>query len=101
VNDKDSDGISNIFDNCPNEYNPSQYDKDLNGIGDVCDINKNYNSYLQILVGALIFIIIILVFGIMKVAFRKEKTINELSKKSKTASKTVEKPKKKVSKKIK
>ncbi|MFA5748328.1 MAG: PKD domain-containing protein, partial [Candidatus Absconditabacterales bacterium] len=35
-NDYDCDGIENIKDNCPNDYNPNQNDTNKNGIGDVC-----------------------------------------------------------------
>ncbi|EKD25603.1 MAG: hypothetical protein ACD_80C00012G0019 [uncultured bacterium (gcode 4)] len=35
-NDYDCDGPTNIQDNCPNDYNPSQKDTDSNNIGDVC-----------------------------------------------------------------
>ncbi len=34
-NDADRDGIAGILDNCPSEANPSQSDKNGNGIGDV------------------------------------------------------------------
>ena len=36
-NDKDSDGILDINDNCMREYNPDQADLDGNGVGNVCD----------------------------------------------------------------
>ena len=36
-NDKDKDGIVDQVDNCPNDYNPSQADNDLDMWGDVCD----------------------------------------------------------------
>jgi hypothetical protein len=35
--DDDSDGISNIFDNCPNHFNPLQEDTDNDEIGNICD----------------------------------------------------------------
>ncbi len=35
--DYDCDGIDNIHDTCPNQYNPSQKDFDYDKIGDVCD----------------------------------------------------------------
>ena len=35
--DTDKDGIPDIYDNCPNTYNPDQSDLDKDGIGDVCD----------------------------------------------------------------
>ena len=35
--DRDRDGVSDYWDNCPNRYNPSQHDSDGDGIGDVCD----------------------------------------------------------------
>lgn len=37
--DSDNDGICDATDNCPNTYNPSQTDSDIDGIGDVCDID--------------------------------------------------------------
>ena len=35
--DHDGDGFANTGDNCPLHYNPDQKDRDLDGIGDVCD----------------------------------------------------------------
>jgi DNA-binding beta-propeller fold protein YncE len=35
--DRDSDGIVNALDNCPDIYNPDQDDLDGDGIGDACD----------------------------------------------------------------
>ncbi|MBI5880666.1 hypothetical protein HZB90_00890, partial [archaeon] len=37
VNDTDGDGIYDIFDNCPQAFNPDQNDSDSDGIGDACD----------------------------------------------------------------
>ena len=36
--DSDSDGIIDVFDNCPNTANPAQSDTDGDGIGDACDL---------------------------------------------------------------
>ena len=35
--DADGDGYANSYDNCPNNYNPSQADNDGDGYGNVCD----------------------------------------------------------------
>ncbi|HMP97404.1 MAG TPA: thrombospondin type 3 repeat-containing protein [Kiritimatiellia bacterium] len=35
--DSDADGIPNIIDNCPFDFNPDQQDTNGDGIGDVCD----------------------------------------------------------------
>ena len=35
--DLDSDGLHEIFDNCPADFNPQQEDLDGDGIGDLCD----------------------------------------------------------------
>jgi len=35
--DRDNDGVPNVDDNCPYDYNPSQADVDLDDVGDVCD----------------------------------------------------------------
>ncbi len=61
--DIDKDGVLNINDNCPNDFNTNQADDDTDGIGDVCDTFKdkdadgimdsvdncptNYNPYQQ------------------------------------------------------
>lgn len=39
--DIDSDGIGDLCDNCPNDYNPDQLDSDTQNGGDVCDICPN------------------------------------------------------------
>jgi hypothetical protein len=36
--DRDSDGIADAVDNCPNDANPDQSDFDHNGAGDACDL---------------------------------------------------------------
>ncbi len=36
--DRDSDGVLNLFDNCPAAWNASQADGDGDGLGDACDI---------------------------------------------------------------
>jgi hypothetical protein len=36
-NDGDQDGVPNLQDNCPNDYNPDQADCDGDGVGDACD----------------------------------------------------------------
>ncbi len=36
--DRDSDGIADAADNCPNDANPDQSDFDHNGAGDACDL---------------------------------------------------------------
>jgi hypothetical protein len=35
--DRDGDGVPDHLDNCPDVYNPEQYDEDGDGIGDACD----------------------------------------------------------------
>jgi CSLREA domain-containing protein len=36
--DNDADGVCNLDDNCPNQYNPDQRDSDGVGGGDLCDV---------------------------------------------------------------
>jgi|GEM_PF-1557210 hypothetical protein len=36
--DSDSDGIEDMFDNCPDNFNPDQQDYEGNGVGNVCDV---------------------------------------------------------------
>jgi len=40
--DMDGDGIENVNDNCPNDYNPDQMDSDGDGLGDACDDCSNF-----------------------------------------------------------
>ena len=35
--DYDNDGLHEVYDNCPLEFNPDQLDLDGDGIGDICD----------------------------------------------------------------
>jgi rhodanese-related sulfurtransferase len=42
--DTDNDGVQNDLDNCPNVYNPFQFDGDGDGIGDECDGEPGYPS---------------------------------------------------------
>ena len=39
--DDDDDGILDVFDNCPEDANPTQLDNDLDGQGDVCDLDDD------------------------------------------------------------
>ncbi len=42
--DLDDDGAADCIDNCPEDYNPDQYDDDQDSLGDVCDnCPSNYN----------------------------------------------------------
>lgn len=43
-NDNDDDGLNELFDNCPNTYNPDQLDSDDDGIDDSCDNNDIDND---------------------------------------------------------
>ncbi len=44
LNDRDSDGVSDPIDNCPDDYNPGQEDGDNNTVGDVCDDDEGEYS---------------------------------------------------------
>ena len=48
LSDKDSDGIENDLDNCPDTYNPGQEDHDGDGKGDACDPPKPKAENLQL-----------------------------------------------------
>jgi len=43
--DGDNDGVYNGMDNCPDAYNPTQEDIDLDGVGDACDNCDNLIFY--------------------------------------------------------
>ena len=38
--DQDQDNICDMFDNCPNFWNPGQIDSDGDGLGDACEQNS-------------------------------------------------------------
>ncbi|MBD3331309.1 hypothetical protein GF356_00545, partial [candidate division GN15 bacterium] len=46
--DLDSDGICDVFDNCPDGANSNQLDSDADGVGDVCDICPDNADPLQL-----------------------------------------------------
>jgi hypothetical protein len=41
IRDQDGDGVADITDNCPVNYNPNQEDADIDGLGDICDLCPN------------------------------------------------------------
>jgi len=43
--DYDYDGWDDCVDNCPDDYNPSQWDLDYDGWGDVCDCDMDGDGY--------------------------------------------------------
>ena len=46
--DVDNDGIFDFQDNCPEIYNPQQYDEDFDGFGNNCDgCNNNHLQYFE------------------------------------------------------
>ena len=47
-NDPDGDDVLNDDDNCPGDYNPSQGDRDDDGVGDVCDTNPDDEEILSL-----------------------------------------------------
>jgi gliding motility-associated-like protein len=46
--DLDGDGILDSEDNCPNIFNPNQLDTDKDGIGDVCDTDKDNDGLYDV-----------------------------------------------------
>ena len=40
--DNDGDGVADVFDNCPDDYNPLQEDTDGDGIGDACETFRSW-----------------------------------------------------------
>ena len=45
--DSDSDGILNPVDNCPDNWNPGQADSDGDGLGDVCDPDRDGDGIMD------------------------------------------------------
>ncbi len=43
--DPDNDGIPDVSDNCPSDYNPGQNNNDLDSLGDVCDHDDDNDGY--------------------------------------------------------
>lgn len=43
--DFDGDNVPNVYDNCPEESNPSQFDTDTDGVGDPCDQCPGFDDY--------------------------------------------------------
>jgi len=43
--DYDDDGVGDLCDNCPLTYNPEQWDENLDGVGDLCDGEFHFVSY--------------------------------------------------------
>jgi hypothetical protein len=43
--DGDGDGVSDVVDNCPSDYNPDQTDTDGDGLGDVCDDDDDNDAF--------------------------------------------------------
>jgi hypothetical protein len=47
-NDCDGDLVPNAWDNCPDDWNPSQTDTDGDGVGDDCDLLPGCNDYADL-----------------------------------------------------
>ncbi len=46
--DNDGDGVNNLLDNCPEEFNPEQLDIDGDGIGNICDGENTIDNLLEV-----------------------------------------------------
>ena len=44
INDGDGDGLPDIADNCPFDFNPLQDDSDGDGVGDACDVCAGFDD---------------------------------------------------------
>lgn len=44
MRDRDRDGVPDRIDNCPDCYNPNQYDFDFDGVGDGCDPDSDNDT---------------------------------------------------------
>lgn len=45
--DADGDGVEDAVDNCVDDPNPDQLDRDVDGLGDVCDTDDDGDGYLD------------------------------------------------------
>ena len=44
IRDDDADGVSNHIDNCPDVFNPSQDDRDSDGVGNACNDEDDFDG---------------------------------------------------------
>jgi hypothetical protein len=44
LTDTDEDGVFDLYDNCLNDFNPTQTDTDFDGAGDACDITVDLDA---------------------------------------------------------
>ena len=43
--DRDADGVLDVNDNCKESYNPTQLDRDKDGLGDACDARPDVRTF--------------------------------------------------------